>query len=255
VTIRCRRRWRGSRRVRADRIARSGQPAGSRSADLTAKHGDFVAQDEDLEVFGCGVAGELPQPAEHCDTDQVQQSELHGPRSCHKRSQPTKPQVTTPVWVLARYRQILDRHHWARQGSPRLSLGDHHDDDGNTTLGDIRAYDRSRTDCRRYCLAHQLIDQDSTSARPRLQRWLIASRSSGGISTYLGRRAAFSMTAAGTVDLAVRCGGGRHPSLGCCVGRVHPGNAVLPAVTSVGAGLARRTRVTRARRSAVGRTT
>ena len=50
------------------------RPAGPRSADLTAKHGDFVAQDEDLEVFGGGVAGEQPQPAEHGDRDQVQQS-------------------------------------------------------------------------------------------------------------------------------------------------------------------------------------
>ena len=50
------------------------RPAGPRLADLTAKHGDFVAPDEDLEVFGCGVAGEQPQPAEHGDRDQVQQS-------------------------------------------------------------------------------------------------------------------------------------------------------------------------------------
>jgi hypothetical protein len=55
------------------------RPVGSRSADLTAEHGDFVAQEEDLEVFDCGVAGEQPQPAEHGDTDQVQQSKQHGP--------------------------------------------------------------------------------------------------------------------------------------------------------------------------------
>jgi hypothetical protein len=59
------------------------RPVGSR-ADVTAKHGDFVAQDEDLEVLGCGVAGEQPQPAEHSDRDQVQQSEQRGPRSCHE---------------------------------------------------------------------------------------------------------------------------------------------------------------------------
>jgi hypothetical protein len=73
------------------------RPAGSRSADVTAKHGDFVAQDEDLEVLGCGVAGEQPQPAEHCDRDQVQQSEQHGPRSCHEHLELTKLQVTTLV--------------------------------------------------------------------------------------------------------------------------------------------------------------
>jgi hypothetical protein len=86
--------------VAGEQTSQSGQdcsirPAGSRSADLTAKHGDFVAQDEDLEVFGCGVAGEQSQPAEHCDRDQIQQSEQHDPRSCHEHSESTKPQVTT----------------------------------------------------------------------------------------------------------------------------------------------------------------
>jgi hypothetical protein len=76
---------------------RSIRPAGSGTADVTAKHGDFVAQDENLDVLGRSGAGEQPQPAEHCDRDQVQQSEQHGPRSCHEHLESTKPQVTTPV--------------------------------------------------------------------------------------------------------------------------------------------------------------
>jgi hypothetical protein len=88
--------------VAGEQTSQSGQncsirPAGSRSADVTTKHADFMAQDEDLEVLGCGVAGEQPQPAEHCDRDQVQQSEQHGPRSCHGYAQSTQPQVTTLV--------------------------------------------------------------------------------------------------------------------------------------------------------------
>jgi hypothetical protein len=46
---------------------------------------------------GCSVPGEQSQPAEHCDRDQVQQSEQHGPRSCHEHLESTKPQVTTLV--------------------------------------------------------------------------------------------------------------------------------------------------------------
>jgi hypothetical protein len=54
------------------------RPGGTSSGDLTAQHRDLVAQDEDLDVLGCGAAGEQPEPAEHRDTDQIQQSKQHG---------------------------------------------------------------------------------------------------------------------------------------------------------------------------------
>jgi hypothetical protein len=37
-----------------------------------------VAQDEDLEILGGSAAGEQLQPTEHCDSNQVQQSEQYG---------------------------------------------------------------------------------------------------------------------------------------------------------------------------------
>jgi hypothetical protein len=67
------------------------------STDLTTQHRDLVAQDQDLDVLGSGAAGEQPQPAEHRDTDQIQQSKQHGPRSCHDHRDATKHQVTTRV--------------------------------------------------------------------------------------------------------------------------------------------------------------
>jgi hypothetical protein len=53
------------------------RPGGSRSTDLTAQDHDFMAQDQDPEVLGRSTASEQPQPTEHRDTDQVQQSEQH----------------------------------------------------------------------------------------------------------------------------------------------------------------------------------
>jgi hypothetical protein len=51
---------------------------GQARSELTAEHRDFVAQDEKLDVFGGGAAGEQPEPAEHRDRDQIQQWEQHG---------------------------------------------------------------------------------------------------------------------------------------------------------------------------------
>lgn len=59
-------------------LDRSIWPAGSWSVDVVAQHRDVVAQDADLEVFDGGAADGQPQPAEHGDRDQVQQSEQHG---------------------------------------------------------------------------------------------------------------------------------------------------------------------------------
>jgi hypothetical protein len=56
---------------------------GQARSELTAKHRDFVAQDQNLDVLGSGAAGEQPKPAKHRDIDQIQQSEQHGSRSCH----------------------------------------------------------------------------------------------------------------------------------------------------------------------------
>jgi hypothetical protein len=47
------------------------------SADLTAQHRDFMAQDQDLHILRGGTAGEQPKPAEHRDRDQIQQSKQH----------------------------------------------------------------------------------------------------------------------------------------------------------------------------------
>jgi hypothetical protein len=56
---------------------------GQAGSDLTAQHRYFVAQDQNLDVLGGGAAGEQPEPAEHRDRDQIQQSKRHGVRSCH----------------------------------------------------------------------------------------------------------------------------------------------------------------------------
>jgi hypothetical protein len=57
---------------------RSIWPGGSRPGHLTAKHRDFVAQDQGLDVLGPSFAGEQPEPAEHRARDQIQQSKQHG---------------------------------------------------------------------------------------------------------------------------------------------------------------------------------
>jgi hypothetical protein len=66
--------------LRGDQPSQGGQdrsvwPGRTRSTDLTTQHRDLMAQDEDLDVPGSGAAGEQPKPAEHRDTDQIQQSE------------------------------------------------------------------------------------------------------------------------------------------------------------------------------------
>jgi hypothetical protein len=45
----------GSSRARADRMVRPGE---ARSGHLAAEYCDFLARDEDLDVLGCGAAGE-----------------------------------------------------------------------------------------------------------------------------------------------------------------------------------------------------
>jgi hypothetical protein len=62
---------------------RSVRPGQARPGHLAAQHRDFVAQDQNLDVLGGGAAGKQPEPAEHGDRDQLQQSEQHGSRSCH----------------------------------------------------------------------------------------------------------------------------------------------------------------------------
>jgi hypothetical protein len=64
---------------------------------VTAEHRDLVAQDEDLDVLGCGTAREQREPAEQPNRDQIQQSEQHSLRSCHDHVESLKPQLTTLV--------------------------------------------------------------------------------------------------------------------------------------------------------------
>jgi hypothetical protein len=45
---------------------------------LAAQYGDFMAQDENLDVLGCATAGEQSEPAKQPDRDEIQQSEQHG---------------------------------------------------------------------------------------------------------------------------------------------------------------------------------
>ena len=47
-----------------------------------AQHGGFVAQRQDLGVFGGVGAGKQRQPAQHANEHQVDESEVHGERSC-----------------------------------------------------------------------------------------------------------------------------------------------------------------------------
>ena len=84
--------------VAGEQPGQSGQdcpvrPGGPRSTDLTAQHRHFVAQDQDLHIFGRGAASEQSQPAEHRARSQIQQSEYHGSRSFHDHEYRTKPQV------------------------------------------------------------------------------------------------------------------------------------------------------------------
>jgi hypothetical protein len=55
-----------------DRPVRPGQP---RCPDLAVEHGDLVAQEEDLSIFGPVGAGEQGKPAEHAEHSQISQSQ------------------------------------------------------------------------------------------------------------------------------------------------------------------------------------
>ena len=57
-------------------------PAQPRAQVVSAQHGDFVTQDQDLDVLGCVGSGEQPQPAQHAGEQQVRESEGHSRRSC-----------------------------------------------------------------------------------------------------------------------------------------------------------------------------
>ena len=54
------------------------RPSQVRSGHLAAQYCDFVAQDENLDVFGCATAGEASKPAEQPERDEIQQSDQHG---------------------------------------------------------------------------------------------------------------------------------------------------------------------------------
>jgi len=65
---------------RAEHCAVEPGECGSRVG--AAQHGDFVAQREDLGVFGGVGAGKQRQPAQHANEHQVGESEGHDGRSC-----------------------------------------------------------------------------------------------------------------------------------------------------------------------------
>ena len=56
---------------------RSVWPGQVRPGHLRTQHRDFVTQDEDLDIFGGGAAGEQSEPAEQPECDQIQQLEQH----------------------------------------------------------------------------------------------------------------------------------------------------------------------------------
>jgi hypothetical protein len=49
---------------------------------VSAQHGDFVSEHQDLGVLGGVRLGEQRQPAQHADEHQVDESEGHNERSC-----------------------------------------------------------------------------------------------------------------------------------------------------------------------------
>jgi hypothetical protein len=55
---------------------------------VSAQHGDFVTQDQDLDVLGGVGAGEQRQPAQHAGEHQVRESKGHGERSCSAACEP-----------------------------------------------------------------------------------------------------------------------------------------------------------------------
>src|ERR1700712_1855424 len=66
-----------------------------------------MAQDQNLHILGGSAASEQPEPAEDCDTEQIQQSEQHGSRSCHDHAEPTKPQLTGLVTSFGTLQVLL----------------------------------------------------------------------------------------------------------------------------------------------------
>jgi hypothetical protein len=50
------------------------RPGKSRCPDLAPEHGDLVAQDEDLSVFGPIGPGEQGKPAEHAKRREISES-------------------------------------------------------------------------------------------------------------------------------------------------------------------------------------
>ena len=57
-------------------------PAQPRARGVSAQHGHFVTQDQDLDVLSGVGAGEQRQPAQHAGEHQVRESESHSARSC-----------------------------------------------------------------------------------------------------------------------------------------------------------------------------
>jgi hypothetical protein len=76
----------GRSRLSALSSARSTQVSLGRG--VSAQHGDFVTQDQDLDVLGCVGAGELRQPGQHAGEHQVRESKGHGGRSCWAACEP-----------------------------------------------------------------------------------------------------------------------------------------------------------------------
>jgi hypothetical protein len=67
-------------------------PAQHRARVVSAQHGDFVTEDQDLDVLGCVGAGEQYQPAQHAGEQQVHESE--GARSTRWPSTPWSEAVS-----------------------------------------------------------------------------------------------------------------------------------------------------------------
>jgi hypothetical protein len=57
----------------------------------SARHGNVVAQDEQLDILRCRGPAEQPQPAENPDEDQVKQTQRHDARSSWSHRSPRSP--------------------------------------------------------------------------------------------------------------------------------------------------------------------
>jgi hypothetical protein len=76
VTKNAARRWRGSSRDRA--ASTTGRPVGARGGVLPAQHRHLMAEDQELDVLGSAVAGELGQHLQHLTQKQLYQRSAHG---------------------------------------------------------------------------------------------------------------------------------------------------------------------------------